>query len=296
MNWSTYSRFVGDIFGAPLAMEGLAAFFLESTFLGLWIFGRGRLSPRRAPRLRSGSSRRLRCCRPSSSSRPTRGCSTRSATSSTTARPQLDEHLAPCCSTTRRCTRSSHMIFAALHDRRRWSSSASRPGSCGAARDVERLQRARCGSRCRSSWSPRCSATSSPATSSRDCWSAAADEDGRGRGAVRDRGGRRRSRSSRPATSTRNPGDTNRNIKIPHLLSLLATRTRGTARSQGVNDARRASTARSTGPASTRRSSRSSTGRSASWSTRGALMLLFAALIGLWLCAQGQAARRRGAA
>jgi cytochrome bd ubiquinol oxidase subunit I len=39
MNWSTYSRFVGDVFGAPLAIEGLAAFFVESTFLGLWIFG-----------------------------------------------------------------------------------------------------------------------------------------------------------------------------------------------------------------------------------------------------------------
>jgi cytochrome d ubiquinol oxidase subunit I len=46
MNWSSYSRFVGDIFGAPLAMEGLAAFFVESTFLGLWIFGWGRLSKR----------------------------------------------------------------------------------------------------------------------------------------------------------------------------------------------------------------------------------------------------------
>ena len=43
MNWSSYSRFVGDIFGAPLAMEGLIAFFLESTFLGLWIFGWDRL-------------------------------------------------------------------------------------------------------------------------------------------------------------------------------------------------------------------------------------------------------------
>ena len=43
MNWSAYSRFVGDVFGAPLAMEGLAAFFLESTFLGLWIFGWDRL-------------------------------------------------------------------------------------------------------------------------------------------------------------------------------------------------------------------------------------------------------------
>ncbi|MFN8168102.1 MAG: cytochrome ubiquinol oxidase subunit I [Candidatus Nanopelagicales bacterium] len=39
MDWSEYSRFVGDVFGAPLAMEGLAAFFLESTFLGLWVFG-----------------------------------------------------------------------------------------------------------------------------------------------------------------------------------------------------------------------------------------------------------------
>jgi cytochrome d ubiquinol oxidase subunit I len=43
MNWSDYSRFVGDIFGAPLAIEGLLAFFLESTFLGLWIFGWDRL-------------------------------------------------------------------------------------------------------------------------------------------------------------------------------------------------------------------------------------------------------------
>ncbi len=43
MAWASYSRFVGDVFGAPLAMEGLAAFFLESTFLGLWIFGWDRL-------------------------------------------------------------------------------------------------------------------------------------------------------------------------------------------------------------------------------------------------------------
>jgi len=44
MNWSDYSRFVGDIFGAPLAMEGLLAFFFEATFIGLWIFGWDRLS------------------------------------------------------------------------------------------------------------------------------------------------------------------------------------------------------------------------------------------------------------
>ena len=46
MNWSAYSLYVGDVFGAPLAMEGLAAFFLESTFLGLWVFG-WRVLPRR---------------------------------------------------------------------------------------------------------------------------------------------------------------------------------------------------------------------------------------------------------
>jgi cytochrome d ubiquinol oxidase subunit I len=46
MNWSAYSRLVGNIFGAPLAMEGLLAFFLESTFLGLWLFGWDKLSRR----------------------------------------------------------------------------------------------------------------------------------------------------------------------------------------------------------------------------------------------------------
>src|SRR5512142_1315977 len=46
MNWSEYSRFVGDIFGAPLAIEALLAFFLESTFLGVWIFGWDKLSKR----------------------------------------------------------------------------------------------------------------------------------------------------------------------------------------------------------------------------------------------------------
>jgi cytochrome bd ubiquinol oxidase subunit I len=46
MNWSAYSRLVGNIFGAPLAIEGLGAFFLESTFLGLWLFGWDKL-PRR---------------------------------------------------------------------------------------------------------------------------------------------------------------------------------------------------------------------------------------------------------
>ena len=46
MNWSDYSRFVGDIFGAPLAVEALLAFFLESTFLGLWIFTWDKMNPK----------------------------------------------------------------------------------------------------------------------------------------------------------------------------------------------------------------------------------------------------------
>ena len=46
MNWATFSSYVGDVFGTPLAIEGLGAFFLEATFIGLWIFGWDRLSPR----------------------------------------------------------------------------------------------------------------------------------------------------------------------------------------------------------------------------------------------------------
>ena len=45
-NWSYYSHYVGDIFGAPLAIEGLMAFFLESTFIGLFFFGWSRLKKR----------------------------------------------------------------------------------------------------------------------------------------------------------------------------------------------------------------------------------------------------------
>ena len=46
MNWGAYSRLVGNVFGPPMAMEGLAAFFLESTFLGLWVFGWDKLTRR----------------------------------------------------------------------------------------------------------------------------------------------------------------------------------------------------------------------------------------------------------
>lgn len=45
-NWSEYSKYMGDIFGSPLAIEALLAFFLESTFMGIWLFGRDKLSPK----------------------------------------------------------------------------------------------------------------------------------------------------------------------------------------------------------------------------------------------------------
>ncbi len=46
MNWAEYSRYVGDIFGAPLAIEATLAFFLESVFIGVWVFGWEKISPR----------------------------------------------------------------------------------------------------------------------------------------------------------------------------------------------------------------------------------------------------------
>ena len=85
MNWSVYSKFVGNVFGAPLAVEGLAAFFLESTFLGLWIFGWNRLSPGSISRC-CGQPWPAPGCRRTSSWSRTRSCRTRSATRSSMAR------------------------------------------------------------------------------------------------------------------------------------------------------------------------------------------------------------------
>ena len=86
MNWSVYSKFVGNVFGAPLAIEGLAAFMLESTFLGLWIFGWNRLSPRLHLATHLDRRRRHVAFGATSSSSRTRGCSTRWATRSWTGR------------------------------------------------------------------------------------------------------------------------------------------------------------------------------------------------------------------
>ena len=148
MNWSAYSRYVGDVFGAPLAIEGLAAFFLESTFLGSVDL---RVGPPVAagppgddlPHRRGG-----RPCPPCSSWPPTRGCSTRSGTRSTRRRagPQLTEHHG-------RVHQQGLPVGAAAHAARRAghrlgsARSASPAGTCGA--DV----RSRCSAgRRRSAW------------------------------------------------------------------------------------------------------------------------------------------------
>ena len=87
MNWSVYSEFVGDVFGAPLAIEGLAAFMLEATFLGVWVFGWDRLSPRlHLATIWIAADRHVAVGATSSSSR-TPGCSGRSATTWSTAAP-----------------------------------------------------------------------------------------------------------------------------------------------------------------------------------------------------------------
>ena len=77
-NWAYYSHYVGDIFGAPLAIEGLMAFFLESTFVGLFFFGWERLSKVGASGGDRRSWRSARASRRCGSSSPMPGCRTRS--------------------------------------------------------------------------------------------------------------------------------------------------------------------------------------------------------------------------
>jgi hypothetical protein len=86
MNWSVYSVYVGDVFGAPLAIEGLAAFMLEATFPGSGSSA-GTGSPGASTSQRSGSLRSARGCRRFSSWLRTRGCSGQSAPRSPAAEP-----------------------------------------------------------------------------------------------------------------------------------------------------------------------------------------------------------------
>ena len=85
-NWADYARFVGDIFGAPLAAEALFAFFLESVFLGVLLFGRNRVSRGALIWRAAGSCGSARACRRCGSSSPTRGCRRPRATRSSRPR------------------------------------------------------------------------------------------------------------------------------------------------------------------------------------------------------------------
>ena len=121
MNWSSYSRFVGDVFGAPLAMEGLLAFFLESTFLGLWIFGWDRLLAEGPPGLHlAGRDRHdavglLHPRRELVDAAPGRLPDRRRA-----GRAELTDIWAVLTNNTA-LVAFAHTILAALHHRRRWS-------------------------------------------------------------------------------------------------------------------------------------------------------------------------------
>lgn len=87
MNWSEYSRFMGDIFGAPLALEALTAFFLESTFLGIWILA-GTSSLKKPTASASGLSLSPATSRHSGFSLPIPSCSIRSASPCAMAVPK----------------------------------------------------------------------------------------------------------------------------------------------------------------------------------------------------------------
>ena len=209
------------------------AFFLESTFLGLWIFGRGRVSPR-CTSPRSGSSRSGRRSRRSSSSPRTRGCSTPSATRSVDGKPQLDDIWRGRLDQRPRCARLPARAPRRADDRRARRRSPSAPGSCAAATRSQLFSRAvkrRAADACAVGVVgdvPRRRRLDAPAGQ------AAADEDRRGRGAVRDRGAGgvlplrdRRLHAPTPGT----PTATSRS----RTCCRCSRPARGTARSQGIN-------------------------------------------------------------
>ena len=221
MNWSDYSRFVGDVFGAPLAIEGLVAFFLESTFLGLWIFGWDRLPKRAAPGLASGWSRSATNLSAyfilaansfmqhpvgfqiNPETRPGR------ADEHLGGADQLDEPGRP----SRTSSPRAFLTAGGVRPRR------SAPGTSCRKQHVA----SRCASRCRSGFGrSRCSFGAGrrghrrPAGQGDD--RAAADEDGGRRGAVRHRRRPRRSRSSRSAPRTGRASCSPLRVPVPAVV------------------------------------------------------------------------------
>ncbi len=187
MNWSGFSRYVGDVFGAPLALEGLAAFFVESVFLGLWIFGCGQAAPARAPRVPVDRERGDDALRLLDPRRELVDAASRRLRARRRARAAHGHH-GRALQLDRRADDRARAARVADHRRGRRARDrvrADRPRARG--RRVRRGRpdggraraRRRVGRRRRRPLPGRARAR------------AAADEDGRGRGALRDRGARR---------------------------------------------------------------------------------------------------------
>ena len=232
MNWSDYSRYVGDVFGAPLAIEALAAFFLESTFIGLWIFGRDRLLAARAPRHDLAGRRSAPRCRPTSSWPRTRGCSTRSATRSPTGRAEMTSIWAVLTNSTALYA-FAHTMLGALatagmvilgvsaYHLLRGNDVEGFRRSATLALAVRLRRRPGDGDR-----------GPLPGPADDD---PAADEDGRRRGALRERRRARRSRLFAVAPFEATPERLTFNIEVPKGLSMLSTNTPD-GRVEGIND------------------------------------------------------------
>ena len=154
MNWSAYSRYVGDVFGGPLAMEGLAAFFLESTFLGPVGVRLGPAVAARAPVLHLDGRARLV---PVGGVHPGRelvdAASGRLRSRDAMASRRGSTTSAPCSPTRCSCGATSTSCWPRWR-RARSCCSRSRPGICGEASTSRRSTRAprwRSASSCRSS-------------------------------------------------------------------------------------------------------------------------------------------------
>ena len=128
-NWSRYSTFVGDIFGSPLAAEGVFAFFLESSFLGILLFGRQRVGSTAALDCPPCWWRWARPSRPSGSSSPTPGCRPPRATRSSGDKAVLTDFWAAVFNPST-LPRYLHTVDRRRGRLARSSWSASRPGTC----------------------------------------------------------------------------------------------------------------------------------------------------------------------
>ena len=166
LNWSGLSRYVGNVFGAPLAIETLVAFFLESTFLGMWIFGWHRLRQAASTSRCSGASRSPRTPRRSGSWWPTPGCRTRSATRCATGSPTSPTS-ARCSPTPRLGMAFGHVLGRALLIGGMLMAGGQRLAPDPAYPGLRAASAPRCGS----AWSPRarrrsrwCRASASPSS------------------------------------------------------------------------------------------------------------------------------------